>query len=277
VGEALDALATEDDAIVMAGGQSLVPLLSIGLADPAVIVSLDRCHGLNAVHEAPDSTRVGAMVTARAVELDPRFSRFGLLSHAAGRIASPHVRNFGTVVGNVCHADPGGDLIPVLTCLGASIELESLRGIRSMEVADFVESAFVNRRSADELATSITVPFRPAWNGFGYRKIVKRDGDLAMVTCAVLVAVEARVIVDARICIGGAVGVARRLADIEAAAVGSAVDVIGGAVDPLRLADELGADVLDDPSSPGDYLIQVLPRVVAATLEDAVRDHLADG
>ena len=163
-----------DDARVMAGGQSLTPLLTLGLSSPEIVVSLDRCADLNEIETNEAALHLGAMVTTAEVERSKHIAGIApLLTTAAREVGSIHVRNFGTAVGNVCHADPGSDLIPALLCHHGAVQLRSPAGVRSVDIADFVTGPFSTAIAGAEIATSITIS-REDTDGWhhGYHKLV---------------------------------------------------------------------------------------------------------
>ena len=242
--ETVAILAGDVEARVLAGGQSLVPLLTLGFAAPDVIVSLDRCATLDGIAVTPEAVTIGAMVTTRRIELDGTTAALcPLLATAAARVGSPHVRNFGTVVGNLCHADPGSDLIPAALCLGAKIEVRSAHGSRRVTMAELVTGPF---------ATSLAA------------------GDLAVATAAVLLRIEHGAVAEARLVVGGSLRRATRIGRLEEELMGVRA---GAATDVVLAADwleDLADDLLPDTTLPLDYLRAMLPRFVAATARDAL-------
>ncbi len=271
VSEALDALAAEPDARVMAGGQSLVPLLTLGLAVPPVVVSLDRCGGLADIEAGPDEVAVGAMVTTRRVELDAGLgARLRLLAEAAASVGSPHVRNFGTLAGNLCHADPGSDLIPAALCLEAELEVRSAHGRRRVGVGEMIDGPFSTALRPGEMAVAVRFPVPdPSWR-CGYRKLVRRAGDLAMACAAVMVRVEDGAMAEARVALGGPLRRAVRVRGLEADLEGVAAADAAGTVLGGTWMDDLAGDLLPDATLPVDYLTAMLPRFTAAAVAETL-------
>lgn len=261
------------DSRVMAGGQSLTPLLTLGLAVPELIVSIDRCEELKQFTQTSsgsgDPVAIGAGVTTRTIERSEGIQRsHPLLVDAIGRIGSVHVRNFGTVVGNVCHADPGGDLIPTLLCFGAELELRNQQGTRRVALADFATGPFSTVLEDDEVAVACTVEQLDGnWN-HAYRKFVHRSGDLAVATCAVLLQMNGTEISDVRVSVGAAVSRAVRLSPLESLLVGLDVGDLVGLLeaDPLGDAAEL---LMPDATHSLDYLQTMLPRLIVAAVSEA--------
>ena len=265
VAEALAALAAEPEARVMAGGQSLVPLLTLGLAAPPMVVSLDRCDGLADIQAGPDGVTVGAMVTTRRVELDDGLgSRLPLLARAAASVGSPHVRNFGTLAGNLCHADPGSDLIPAALCLEAELEVESAHGRRRVGVGELIDGPFATGLRPGEMAVAVRFPAQDgSWRG-GYRKLVRRAGDLAMACAAVMARVTDGAVAEARVALGGPLRRAVRARALEADLAGVAAADATAAVLNGGWMEEVADDLLPDATLPADYLTAMLPRFTAA-------------
>ncbi len=187
VQEALDLLARYgDDAKVLAGGQSLIPLMKFRLARPARLIDINRIRGLDGLREESGALSVGALVRHRDLER-ARFleDRYPLLLSAAPQIADPLVRNLGTVVGSVCHADPQGDWGSVMLALGAQVVARSVRGERQIPVSEFFAGPLTTTLAADELVTELRVP-APSGSVFAtYLKLERKVGDYATVGVAV--------------------------------------------------------------------------------------------
>jgi carbon-monoxide dehydrogenase medium subunit len=266
-----------DEARIMAGGQSLTPLLTLGLSAPSAIVSLDRCADLDRHEPAEGALHVGAMVTTSAFE-GSSVHGFPLLAQASSRVGSPHVRNFGTVVGNVCHADPGGDLVPALLCHDTEVLLQSSAEVRTVSLDEFVTGPFATAISDSEFAVGIRIKC-DAGEGWqhAYRKLVKRAGDLAVAACAVRLRCDGDTISEARITVGGALSRARRLRSVEAALQGATRDDAAAMVLDSRPVDEVEAELMPDITSPEEYLRMMLPRFIAATVAEATTSGGLDG
>lgn len=270
VDDALALLSASNDSRILAGGQSLVPLLTLGFAAPEIVISLDRCKDLDDVTAAGETLRLGAMVTTRHVETDPAVATGApLLAEAAAKVGSPHVRNFGTLVGNLCHADPGSDLIPASLCLGAEVEVRSSRGSRRLGVDELVAGPFTTSLACDELAVAAHVPLRDRSWRHGYRKLALRAGDLAIATIAALVRLEGDTVAEARLVVGGALRRAARISRLESALAGAAASEAGAVALATAWVDDLADELLPDPATPSDYLHTMLPRFVAAAVRDA--------
>jgi carbon-monoxide dehydrogenase medium subunit len=185
--EALEVLAEHgDEAKVMSGGQSLIPLLKLRLASPGVVVDIGRVPGLAGIVPWDGGLAIGAR--ARHVDMERGASRFGILPEAARQISDPLIRNAGTVGGSICHADPSGDWGAVMLALNAEFVVRSRRGERTIPAATFFDGPFTTVLEADEILTEIRVPAPAGRSGGAYLKLERKVGDFA--TAAVAVQVE---------------------------------------------------------------------------------------
>jgi aerobic carbon-monoxide dehydrogenase medium subunit len=181
--EALSALAQGDeDAKVLAGGHSLIPLMKLRLAMPSLLVDLRRVPGLVGIERANGDVRIGAMTTHSAVA----GGGLGLASRAAGTIADPQVRYRGTIGGSLAHGDPASDLPAVLLAAEGSVTVRGPSGEREVAAADLFEDFLTTAVGADEIVTSVRLPALEGY-GFGYQKFNRRKEDWAMVGVCALV------------------------------------------------------------------------------------------
>jgi carbon-monoxide dehydrogenase medium subunit len=182
-------LLSDEDAKVLAGGQSLVPLLKLRFAAPSLLVDINNLPGLGYHRADPDGTlRIGAL--CRHADLEHSQLLAGTqptMAAAAPLIADPIVRNRGTLVGSLCHADPQGDWASVVTALGGSVIAQGPGGRRSIGVADFVTGPFENVLNHDEIAVEAVIPAASGTRAGGYLKLERRVGDFATVGVAVAI------------------------------------------------------------------------------------------
>jgi carbon-monoxide dehydrogenase medium subunit len=175
-----------DDAKIMAGGQSLIPLLKLRFAQPALVLDIGRLPAMNEVARHDGHLSVGALVRHVDVERDRELAKtFPILGEAAHWIADPLVRNRGTVVGSVCHADPSGDWGSVMLALGAEVVARSESGERVIPVAGFFQDPFTTALKPDEIVTEIRIPIPQGLSGGAYNKLERKVGDFATVAVAV--------------------------------------------------------------------------------------------
>jgi carbon-monoxide dehydrogenase medium subunit len=180
VADAVGLLATLQDAKVLAGGQSLIPLLNFRLARPAHLVDVNRLPGLDGIHERDGGVAVGATVRQADAESDPTLrSRCPLVPLALGHVAHHVIRNRGTVCGSLAHADPAAELCAVLLVLGGHVVARSVRGERAIAAADLFRGPFETSLEPDELVTQAWFPTHAAGD-VGLLEESRRHGDFAM-------------------------------------------------------------------------------------------------
>jgi aerobic carbon-monoxide dehydrogenase medium subunit len=187
VEEALDTLAERgDDAKVLAGGQSLIPLLKLRFAAPEVLVDINRVPGLDTLAEDGGWLWVGPLVRHRDAERSELLrERYLTMSKAAPQISDPLVRNLGTVCGSLAHADPSGDWGAVMIAMGAELVARSRgAGERSIPVRELFTGPFTTTLEPDELVAGVRVPTRERTGG-SYLKLERKVGDFASVAVAV--------------------------------------------------------------------------------------------
>ncbi|MBB2891042.1 FAD binding domain-containing protein [Flexivirga oryzae] len=171
---------------VLAGGQSLMPVLAMRLGRPATLVDITRIAELQQVQVADGELRIGAAVRQRRIERD-----FGgvvpLLSRALPWIGHREIRSRGTVCGSLAHADPSSELPAVATCLGATLDVIGPYGKRSVPAAEFFTAAMTTVLAPVELVASVRVPLPSSGSGFGFAEVARRHGDFALAGVAVSV------------------------------------------------------------------------------------------
>src|SRR6266511_5605650 len=189
--EAVQLLSSLDEAKVLAGGQSLIPLLKFRFAAPAHLIDVNRVPGLDGIREDGGSLRIGALVRHNQMaESNLISARYPTLAAAAPQIADPIVRNLGTVGGSLAHADPAGDWGAVMLAVGGSVVARSARGEREIPIADFLQDIFTTALSSDEILTEVRVPAPGPRTGGAYLKLERKVGDFATVAAAVHVSME---------------------------------------------------------------------------------------
>jgi aerobic carbon-monoxide dehydrogenase medium subunit len=178
------------EAKVLAGGQSLVPLLKLRFAAPELLVDINNIPGLGYHRVDPDGTiRIGALCRHAELERSSILTAHApTMAAAAPLIADPIVRNRGTLVGSLCHADPQGDWASVVTALGGHVVVQGPAGRRSIPIAEFVSGPFQNVLAIDEIAVEAVIPAPKGSRAGGYLKLERRVGDFA--TAGVAVAIE---------------------------------------------------------------------------------------
>ena len=175
-----------DEAKVMAGGQSLIPLLKLRFSRPELVVDIARIPGLNTIKRDDGHVSIGAL--ARHVDIersDELAAAAPMLREAAHWIADPLVRNRGTLVGSVCHADPSGDWGSVLLAMHAEVVAQSASGRRVIRAQDFFKAPFETAITPDEVVTEVRIPVSKGRGGGAYLKLERKVGDFATVAVAV--------------------------------------------------------------------------------------------
>jgi carbon-monoxide dehydrogenase medium subunit len=187
VDEALAALAEHgDEAKVLAGGHSLLPLMKLRLATPSVLVDVGRLSELSYIREEGDEIAIGGLTRHHDVEHSELLkANAGLLAHVAGFVGDPQVRHRGTLGGSLAHGDPASDLPAAVLALGGSMVLRGPNGDRTVAAADFFQGFLETALQPDELLAEVRVPKVPG-AGFSYQKFVKRAQDWAIVGVAVV-------------------------------------------------------------------------------------------
>ena len=185
--EALALLAEHgSDARVLAGGQSLIPLMKLRLASPAVLIDLNGVDSLSGIEEADGQLRIGAMTRHSALERSELIaSRYPLIADAAAVIADPLVRNRGTTGGSLAHADPAGDLGSVMTALGAEVGVTGPGGERTLSIDELLLGPFMTTLEEGEILTEVRVPQPADRSGGAYEKLERKVGDFATAAVAV--------------------------------------------------------------------------------------------
>jgi carbon-monoxide dehydrogenase medium subunit len=197
-----------DYAKVLAGGQSLVPLMKLRFASPELIVDINNLPGLSYHRtEADGSLHIGALCRHADLERsDLLKTTQPTMAAAAPVIADPIVRNRGTLVGSLCHADPQGDWASVVLALGGSVVAQGPRGQRAILLADFVTGPFQNMLDPDEIAVEAVIPAARGVRSGGYLKLERRVGDFATVGVAVAVETTGENVTQAGIALTGVGG-----------------------------------------------------------------------
>ena len=202
VDEALSVLARHgDEAKVLAGGQSLVPLLSFRLVRPAYLVDLNDVGGLAGIRLDDGHLAIGAMTRQRAVETSPLVrERCPLLAEAMPQIGHVQIRNRGTIGGSLAHADPASELPAVVAALDGELVLQSARGQRVVKPEQFFVAYLTTAAAPDELLVEVRVPVVPPRTGSAFLEVSRRHGDFALVGVAATVTLD-----EAGVCTAAAI------------------------------------------------------------------------
>jgi aerobic carbon-monoxide dehydrogenase medium subunit len=184
-----------EDAKLLAGGHSLVPLMKLRLATPSLLVDLRKVPGLHGVSRENGTWRIGALTTHTDLE---RTADLGIVAHAAGTIADRQVRNRGTIGGSLAHGDPASDLPAVLLVTEGSVTLQGSGGQRTVSAADMFKDYLETAVGSGEVLTEVRIPAYDGW-GFGYEKFNRRSEDWAMVAVCALIKQTGDICEDVRV------------------------------------------------------------------------------
>lgn len=221
------------DAKLLAGGQSLIPLMTMRLARPAALVDLARVPNLGGIALGDDRVTIGAMVTHAEIEGSLELQkRHPLLPAVACFIGHEAIRNRGTIGGSLAHGDPLAEWPLVMTALGARIKAVRARGERSIDAREFFLGPLTTVVGWDEVVVQVEVPLLPQATGWAFQEIARRPGDFALVAVTALVSVDhASALAGVRLAVGGC-GLGNFLAPVD-------LDVIRGQPPEARLFREV--------------------------------------
>jgi carbon-monoxide dehydrogenase medium subunit len=269
VDEALSLLAElGDEAKVLAGGQSLVPMLSAGLLAPGVLVDINRIGELDRGSIEDGTVRIGALVRHRALESTGGNGRLAqpLLDPAARLIGHAAVRNRGTLVGSIVHADPSGEWPAVAVALDARVRLCRAGGERTVPVVDFIVAPMTSDIEADELATEVTLPAAPPRTGASVQELVYRHGDYAIVGVVAQVSLDTDgSIAEARVALFGVDAVPVRAGPVEDLVVEGGPDAFAEASAVAQTLVNPGSDA----TASADYRRAMIPQFCRRALSEA--------
>ena len=226
LGEAVRLLNENEEAKVIAGGQSLLPLMKLRLAAPTALVDITRISDLSYVRDEGDHVAIGALTTHDTVEHDETVvEKFAALHDAVVRIGDQQVRNRGTIGGSACHADPAADLPTALLALDAQFVIQGRQGARVVPASDFFVDVFATAVARDEILTEIRLPQLPPRSASAYIKHSLREADFAIALVGVALTLEGGdVCKEARLAIGSAGPTPMRAAGAEEYLRGKVID-----------------------------------------------------
>ncbi|MGB1286855.1 MAG: FAD binding domain-containing protein [Aggregatilineales bacterium] len=268
VDEALEQI-NSDDAKFLAGGHSLLPVMKLRLAAPEKLVDIGRLEALKGI-SANGSLSIGATSTHAEIAASSDVqSMCSALASAAGQIGDQQVRNFGTLGGNIAHADPASDPPTVLLAADATIHIKSSSGERSVGAADFFVDLFATDLGEDELITSISIPDHSG-HKMAYAKFAHPASRYAIVGICVALEMDGDSCKSAKVAIGGATVKALRSSGAEAALSGSSLDdaAIKAAADALK--SDIEEYLTGDVSYPAEYRAQMAGVYLKRAIDSAL-------
>jgi CO/xanthine dehydrogenase FAD-binding subunit len=234
------------DAKIIAGGQSLVPMLNFRLIRPSVLIDINRIGDLAFIEEAGKKIRVGALARHYQLETSAVIARhLPVLASAMTYVAHLAIRNRGTIGGSLSHADPAAELPMMALLLDAELHIASASGKRTIAARDFFVGALTVDLARDDIVTEIVLPKLPPKTGWGFEEVARRSGDFALAAAAATLTLSAGLICQARIALTGVGATPVRAAEAEALLVGQALEpgLIDRIIDAVRAAIEPDTDL----------------------------------
>ena len=252
-----------DDARVMAGGHSLIPMMKLRMADVPHLIDLQDVTGLSGIDVGADSIRIGAMVTQSDIIDHAALAQAApILREASLQIADPQIRYMGTVGGNVANGDPGNDMPGLMQCLNASFTLIGANGERSVPARDFYEAAYMTAREDYEVLTLVTIPLPKG--GYAYDKQKRKIGDYATAAAAV------QIVNDGGTCSAASIAMTN-LSDTPIFSEAAGAALVGTSVDDAAIKAAMAAMLGDiDPSEDNRGPVAFKKHVAGVILRRAI-------
>jgi carbon-monoxide dehydrogenase medium subunit len=265
--EAVAARAAHEDTVILAGGQSLMPMMNFRLAQPDAVIDISRIPGLDGIEVSDDAVSVGAMVRSRALELhDGAFAKAPVLRAALHHVAHVPIRNRGTVCGSIAHADPAAELPAVLLALDGHVVARGAAGERLVPAAELFAFQMTTTLAADEIVVKAVFPAQRAGEGHAFLEYARRQGDYAMAAVCALVTMDGDRVAGARLAACGIADTPIRLTASEAALAGKPLD-------EARLAEAAAAAreavTNDTDGAGGAYRRRLLSTLVTRAVREA--------
>lgn len=248
------------EAKVLAGGQSLTPMLNFRLAHPAMLVDINRIEGLDAIEEEGGGIRIGTLARHRAVETSALIAKkFPIIKAAAEHVGHLAIRNRGTFGGSIAHADPAAEWPMIAMLLDAELEAKSAKGTRKFAAKNFFTTFLSTALDDGEILTDVRLPGLPAKTGWGFEELSRRPGDFALAAVSAIVTMDGKTCKDARIAMAGVGSTPLRADAAEALLEGKALDAAAIAAAGKKAAEE--SDPSNDVHASADFrrhLVSVL-------------------
>ncbi|MFL5659006.1 MAG: FAD binding domain-containing protein [Ktedonobacteraceae bacterium] len=262
-----------DDAKLLAGGHSLLPLMKLRLAQPGHLIDIGRIDGLAYIREENGVVAVGAMTTYVMLENSDVIRRhFALLPEGIAVIGDPQVRNRGTIGGSIAHADPAADMPGIVLALKADILVQSSNGVRTIKADDFFTGTFETALQPDEIVTEIRFAIPPPHTGSAYMKLENKASHYAVAGCAAVVTLDTDgTCTSSSVVITGASVKAHRASGVESVLVGKKLDepVVAGAATHATEGIELVEDIHGSKAYRGQMAVVMARRAILRAAERA--------
>jgi carbon-monoxide dehydrogenase medium subunit len=256
VADAVGLLASLDNAKLLAGGQSLMPMLNMRFVLPDHVIDLNRVEGLSYIRENDGALEIGAMARQRDIEFSAVVAKRCPLMHEAIRqVGHRQTRNRGTLGGSLCHLDPSAELVAVAAALDAKVSVAGKNGARDIDFAAFPVAYMTPAIELDELVTGATFPCWPDGHGYAFVEFARRHGDFAIVSAAALIEEDANgKVTRASLTLGGMGPAPVRAREVERALIGETIEEqrLREICETLRTC-----EAIDDIHAPASYRQQL--------------------
>jgi carbon-monoxide dehydrogenase medium subunit len=268
--EALQNLKDFENARVIAGGQSLMPMLNFRVVTPDHLIDLNAIEGMAFIREEADDVLIGAMTAQRTIEFsDTVKQRLPLMSEAILSVGHRQTRNRGTIGGSLCHLDPSAELPLVAVAFDATVSVASLGKVRLLSMTEFAAQMMTPAIEADEVVTEIRFKPWPKGHGWAFTEYARRKGDFAIVSVATMVELDAGGRISrVSLALGGVNPVPIRMKASEEVLLGERPDE---ELFVRAMAHCVDINALDDPFAPAWYRKKVAPRLSQQALTTACR------
>jgi carbon-monoxide dehydrogenase medium subunit len=275
VEDAIGLLSRLENAKLLAGGQSLMPMLNMRYVLPDHIIDLNKIEALSYLRESNGALVVGAMTRQRDLEFsDVVRAKYPLMHEAILNVGHRQTRNRGTVGGSLCHLDPSAEIPTVAAALDATVSVAGPKGNRDIAFADFPAGFMTPSIGADELLIGVKFPSWPAGHGYGFVEFARRHGDFAIASAAALVQEDANgKITRASLTLGGVAVTPQRMRNVEKALVGQVAseELFRNICEECRKVDAI--DDVHAPASYRQHLAAVLSRRALVAAHSRVKGH----
>jgi aerobic carbon-monoxide dehydrogenase medium subunit len=262
VADTVGLLGSLENAKLLAGGQSLMPMLNMRYVLPDNIIDLNRVDGLSYIREQNGAIEIGAMTRQRDIEFsDVVRERCPLMHEAVRQIGHRQTRNRGTLGGSLCHLDPSAELVTLAAALDAKVSVSGRNGTRSIDFAAFPVAYMTPAIELDEMVTGATFPCWPRGHGYAFVEFARRHGDFAIVSTAVLIEEDSGgKVTRASVTLGGMGPAPVRASEVERALIGEVIEEkrLREICETLRKLDAI--EDIHAPTSYRQQLATVLPR-----------------
>lgn len=269
---ALALLAKTEGARILAGGQSLVPMMNFRIARPAALIDINCVPGLDYIRKVGNVIAIGALTRHAEIQRSPIIKAdLPIMAEAYAWIANSAVRNRGTLCGNLCHADPASEMPALMQLLEAQMVVVSYIHQRKVPATAFFTGTYETALEPGEMLTEVRIKVPVVGTGWGFEEVSMRKGDFAWAACAATLRLEGGQITAPRLAAAGVGDACLRLSAVEAALDGKAPSV-----ELFEAAAQAGADAIDPPETPAasaeyrrDLVRTLLPRVLSAAVKRA--------